>query len=622
MFSKKKKIFACKNIFCAKVMVRHDVNQETGNPGALTAALRLIRERSVWLTGDSLADDPSVLILAAAEPDGVCASHILTSILKLEGIGYTLQGIEAYTDLRSALEGLRPSVRTVVMLNCGAVVNLVDFISHLPDVVLIVIDSHRPIHLKNVTEPARILVLDDDLGRGGYFPTEAMLAEDSEHQDGDDIIYNLLNGEDEEMENEDPNAKRPRTLEVSRKKILREYYEGYYYGSPSSLVLYALAADMGYQNQQLLWLAVVGLSSYVESGHFSRDTFRDIAQDVDNHYLNRAAEDGVKFVEDLKLPMYRHWSLMEAMTHSAYVYAELKLYRDHGHGTMQKLLVYAGLSPSNYKQTFSSMSLGARKLVAGDQFKRRCAHYGLEELKDYQFVRSLRLKDEERPSLSLNELTATDAYYMIASSLHMKGFGFAMDVAVNAAPLSEMHSVISRALEVHKDVVAQAKMILDKRAWRLVDGGLFRFVVVDSPLSPVFYSSAHAARWLAMFLMTVLQYRNRASPIAPLLLCVRKGQSYLCIGADPQDTKSEFVFRFRNACDATAVRIQLNSFDFALAEVPVPDFQTWSLALLGGDAGAGEDGDETDEEEEPVDDEEGQAGNEGEEDEEPLTAMA
>jgi hypothetical protein len=583
-------------------MVRHDVNQETGNPGALTEALRLIRERSVWLTGDSLSGDPSVLILPAAEPDGICSSHILTSILKLEGIAYTLQPVHAYSDLQTAIETLRPSVRTVVMLNCGAVVNLVEFLANIADTVLIVIDSHRPIHLKNVTEPARILVLDDDLGRGGYFPSEAMLLEDSEATDGD-VIDNLFLDDEDGDNGGDPHAKRQRTGDAQRKKILREYYEGYYYASPTALVLYTLAADMGYQSQQMLWLAVVGLASYVESGYFSLDTFRGIAQDVDNHYISSSSSGSgqVRFVEDLRLPMYRHWSLLEAMTHSPYVYAELKLYRDHGHGTMQKLLVYAGLAPSNYKQTFSSMSLGARKLVAGDQFKRRCAHYGLEELKHYQFVRSLRLKDEERPSLSLNELTASDVYYMISASLQMKGFGFAMDVAVNTAPLTEMHAVITRALEVHKDIVAQAKMIIDKRAWRLVDGGLFRFAVVDSPLSPIFHSTPHTARWLAMFLMTVLQYRNRSSPIAPLLLCVKKASegSYLCIGADPQDTKSEFVFRFRNACDATAVRIQLNSFDFALAEVPVADFQTWSQALLGGDSGGMEDdGDDTDDDEE------------------------
>ena len=588
-------------------MVRHDVNQETGNPSALTAALRLIRERAVWPSHDG-----TVLILAAADPDGVCASHILTSILRLEGINYTLQAIEAYTDLKSAFDDLSSSIRTVVLLNCGAVVNLVEFLGNLADVVVIVIDSHRPIHLKNVTEPARILVLDDDLGRGTYFPTEAMLMEEQEEGE-DDMIDNLFDDEDDE-EGGDPEAKRQRTdvSKTARKKILREYYEGYYYASPSALVLYTLAVDMGYNTQQLLWLAVVGLTSYVESGYFSLDTFRGIAQDVDNHYLadqttgdenqpsSNADKSGLRFVEDLGLPMYRHWSIFDAMCHSPYVYAELKLYRDHGHGTMQKLLVYAGLSPTNYKQTFSSMSLSARKLVASDQFKKRCLQYGLDELKHYQFVRSLKMKDEERPSLSLNELTASDAYYMISASLLMKGFNFAMDVAVNAAPLVEMHAVISRALEIHRDIVAQAKMILDKRAWRLVDGGLFRFVVVDSPISDVFYSSPQTARWLAMFLMTVLQYRNRASPIAPLLLCVKKGaQSYLCIGADPQDTKSEFVFRFRNACDATAVKIQLNSFDFALAEVPSSDFQTWSTALLGGDTnGLDDDSDEEEDEQE------------------------
>ena len=591
-------------------MVRHDVNQETGNPGALTNALRYIRERSVLKTSDA-----TVHILAAAEPDGICSAHILTSVLRLEGITYSLQSVDAYTELRTALENLRPSVRTVVMLNCGAVINLVEFLSTIPDVVIIVIDSHRPIHLKNVTEPARILVLDDDLGRGGYFPSDDVMRMEEANSSGDDVIENLFldNGDDAEDDDYDESgAKRQRTgngassSAINRKKILREYYEGYYYASPSSLVLYALASDMGYQSQQLLWMAVVGLTSYVESGYFSLDTFRTIAQDVDHHYVSPQGSDaggptnksglGIRFSEDLKLPMYRHWSLLEAMTHSPYVYSELKLYRDHGHGTMQKLLVYAGLSPSNYKQTFSSMSLGARKLIAGDQFKRRCAHYGLDQLKHYQFVRSLRMKDEERPSLSLNELTGSDAFYMIASSLQMKGFGFAMDVAVNAAPLVEMHAVISRALEVHKDIVAQAKLILDKRAWRLVDGGLFRFVVIDTPLSPIFQHSPQTSRWLAMFLMTVLQFRNRASPIAPLLLCVKKGQSYLCLGADPQDTKSEFVFRFRNACDATAVRIQLNSFDFALAEVPVADFHTWSEALLGGDTGAGEDGDDSDDE--------------------------
>jgi hypothetical protein len=98
-----------------------------------------------------------------------------------------------------------------------------------------------------------------------------------------------------------------------------------------------------------------------------------------------------------------------------------------------------------------------------------------------------------------------------------------------------------------------------------------------------------------MFLMTVFAHRKQSAPLMPLLICVRHESNYVCVGVDPQDTKSEFVFRFRSACALTAVQIQLNSFDFALAQVPAASFETWSTALLGGDnAGDGVDDYESD----------------------------
>ena len=575
-------------------MVRHDVNQETGNPRALTEALRLVRERS--------AEDDSVLILAAAEPDGVCSAHILTSIFKLESIRYTLQSVKGYTELDAVLKALRPSVRTVFLLNCGAAVNLTSYLDTLLDVVLIVVDSHRPIHLKNVKEAARILVLDDDLGRGSEFPVQAMdEADEGGDGDDDDLIEDIIFLQEDD-EHDEGMRKRHKSGEdeerrAARRKVLRDYYEGFYYASPSALVLYAMASDMGYQNQQLLWLASVGLASYLESGYFSQDTFRGIAQDMDNHHLSPQGSAGLKFVQDLSLCMYRHWSLFQAMWHTPYVFSKLELHRDHGHGTMQKLLMYAGVAPDNYNQNFSSMSHSAKKLVSSDLFKKKCAAFGLDDIKHYQFVRSLRIKDEQRPSLMLNELSASDLYYMICSALHLKGFNHAMDVAVCSAPLSEMHACISRCLDVHKDICTQAKMILDKRGWRMVDG--FRFAVIEKPTSQIFQQSPHAVRWLAMFLMNVLHQRKHSAPLMALLICVRHGMDYICLGADPQDTKSELVFRFRNACEATAVKIKLDSFDFALAEVPSADFETWANALLGGSSEEDDyDSDEDEEEEE------------------------
>jgi hypothetical protein len=491
----------------------------------------------------------------------------------------------------------------VVLVNCGAVIDLTrDVASH--DISLIVIDSHRPIHLKNIREPTRILVLDDDLGRGGYFPSDLLIAD--EEFDDQEFIDDVLLDEDNEGEDDHVN-KRQKTgggfdveeRKKQRQKLITEYYEGYYYASPSALVLYTMAHDMGYQTQQLLWLACVGLSCYVEMGYFSQDTFRTIAQEIDNHYMGQFTSssggnenfppqvqtgkivNGLRFAEDLRLTMYRHWSLFQSMWHTPYVYSKLELHRDHGHGTIQKLLVFAGISPENYNQTYSSMSHSAKKLVHSDKFKKKCIAFGIDDIKHYQFIRSLRMKDEERPSLMLNELAASDAYFMLSCALQLKGFNFAMDVAVNAAPLPAMHECIVKALDTHRDICVQAKMILDKRAWRLIDG--FRFSVIEKPTSVVFQQSPNAIRWLAMFLMSVFAYRKQSTPIMPLLICVRHGPNYICVGADPQDTKSEFVFRFRSACALTAVQIQLNSFDFALAHVPAASFEVWSSALLGGD---------------------------------------
>jgi len=230
------------------------------------------------------------------------------------------------------------------------------------------------------------------------------------------------------------------------------------------------------------------------------------------------------------------------------------------------------------------MSHSAKKLVLSEKFKKKCIAFGIDDIKQYQFIRSVRMKDEDKPSLMLNELAASDLYFLLTLALQIKGFNFAMDVAVNSAPLAAMHECISKALDTHRDICVQAKMILDKRAWRLVDG--FRFAVIEKPTSSVFQQSPHAVRWLAMFLMTVFAHRKQSAPLMPLLICVRHGQNYICVGADPQDTKSEFVFRFRSACALTAVQIQLNSFDFALAQVPAASFETWSTALLGGDDAA------------------------------------
>jgi hypothetical protein len=105
--------------------------------------------------------------------------------------------------------------------------------------------------------------------------------------------------------------------------------------------------------------------------------------------------------------------------------------------------MFAGVSPENYNQTYSSMSHSSRKLITSDKFKRKCAAFGMDDIKFYQFIRSVRMKDEEKPSLMLNELSASDSYYMLTTALYTKDFNFAMDVAVHTTAVHPNHAYLA-----------------------------------------------------------------------------------------------------------------------------------------------------------------------------------
>lgn len=60
-----------------------------------------------------------------------------------------------HTSTRDLLALVRPQgnddIRSVVMINCGAICNVVDLLSQLsPEAYVYIVDSNRPVHLANV----------------------------------------------------------------------------------------------------------------------------------------------------------------------------------------------------------------------------------------------------------------------------------------------------------------------------------------------------------------------------------------------------------------------------------------------------------------------------------------
>lgn len=108
---------------------------------------------------------PPVLILAALEPDALCACRILTTLLKRDYIPHKIQPISGYGDLSRAGEELVRPMRTteggsggvVVCMGVGGLVDLSDILGldvdeagSMGGVEVWVIDARRPWNLGNV----------------------------------------------------------------------------------------------------------------------------------------------------------------------------------------------------------------------------------------------------------------------------------------------------------------------------------------------------------------------------------------------------------------------------------------------------------------------------------------
>ena len=107
-----------------------------------------------------------MLILAAADVDGLCACRTLTHLLRSDNVAYSLVPVQGYSHVASVLRGLGESnndIRTVILVNCGAIVNLANLLPwDRPELTCYVVDSHRPIHLANVYDKERVYVLHDE----------------------------------------------------------------------------------------------------------------------------------------------------------------------------------------------------------------------------------------------------------------------------------------------------------------------------------------------------------------------------------------------------------------------------------------------------------------------------
>jgi cell division control protein 45 len=208
--------------------------------------------------------------------------------------------------------------------------------------------------------------------------------------------------------------------------VLDKYYQlGASYSEPVSSLVYNLASDLGREDNDLLWNAIVGVSSLELYGRTGsgvglnplsaaggsagwngnrgeqirsvlRDEVRRLNPVTDPHNVARDASMGdasgviptsarsatdkaIRLSPEPRFLLLRHWSLYESMLHSPYLSAKLHIWSDAGQKRLAKLLAKMGVSLSECKQRYTHMDMELKRGLR-ERLLKFAPQYGLDGL--------------------------------------------------------------------------------------------------------------------------------------------------------------------------------------------------------------------------------------------------
>jgi cell division control protein 45 len=208
-------------------------------------------------------------------------------------------------------------------------------------------------------------------------------------------------------------------------KVLDNYYQlGASYSEPVSSMVYSLAGELGREDNDLLWNAIVGVSSLElygrtgsgvglnplstaggsagwngDRGERIRAILRDEVRRL-NHFdlkdvgreanmgdasgaiptsARSATDTSIRLSPEPRFLLLRHWSLYESMLHSPYLSARLHIWSDAGRRRLDKLLAKMGVSLSQCKQNYTHMDMDLKRGLR-ERLLRFAPIYGLDGL--------------------------------------------------------------------------------------------------------------------------------------------------------------------------------------------------------------------------------------------------
>ena len=362
------------------------------------------------------ADTPTVLVVASHSIDSLAACAMLTRLFEDELVSHKVVSVRDYAELsRVYIEQIVDAgeLRSIIFLNCAAIIDVMGHFQQAldeadaeeagpprqarelphPDCRYYVIDSHRPYALENIYHDPQ-----EELPPNLYVIHDGERNEDLEDILSQlTILYDASEAEESDEEDYEPSAQRRRVSAAEYgsmspdsqrdrrkwlKRLTRRYYASSWHGTSASLITYNLVQSLNKSSNELLWLAIVGLTDqlqherieyekYVgEAQHLqaevgalnqegATDATREVAGEeggpsvaVRQHINSRIRLDSVR---ELRLSLMRHWTVYDALHHSPYIASRLGLYQQAGREKLDVWLARMGIPLDECKQEYQYM---------------------------------------------------------------------------------------------------------------------------------------------------------------------------------------------------------------------------------------------------------------------------
>ncbi|KAF5768835.1 putative CDC45 family protein [Helianthus annuus] len=583
----------------------------------------MVREQSIESFYSNLRESalgsanntPLLIFPSTSDVDSLCALKIICHVLESDSARYACYPVSSFKEIHKyagpSLSSLSDDPVTILLINWGCHRDLRKVLDLGPVARVFVVDSHRPIHLHNLSEGNdRVVVLytrdDENQADLSYDFDVSALAAASDLNSDDEVEDDESDSDDESECDGDGDRKRRRVsddeddetdpLKLFRKLKKAYYHMGTFHGKPSGCLMYELSNFLRKNTNDLLWLACVALTDQFVHERLTNERYQAGVMELEQH-INSSGnlgavssvtlKDGtivcapdasrIAYEDEPRLMLLQEWNLFDSMLCSSYIATKLKTWSDNGTKKLMLLLAQMGFALDECKQKFRFMSVEIKKKMK-DEFEHFLPDYGLNNF----YYRGFLLLHGYSSKISAADvvygITALLESSVDSNSCASKQFGEAYD-ALSLRKLEKLEMGMRHAIKIQRAILRQGSTAITRKG-SIRSGTKFRWVKLEDSADAKLLGCPQALTKLGYFIMDAL--REKGARLKPLVcVCyIQEREKVLIVGVCGKPRLgavqgNAFGIAFRNAAEETGAEFFHELFEsswIVLEAVAVNDF--------------------------------------------------